>query len=222
MNARSRRRVAATLGVTGGALGALAGVVQATLGTRIPEWTGDKASPVALGLLTILASGIALLAAVRLRGPLSPARRLAAAAGLLMPGGLCFTTVGAMWYLPGTLLLLAGVVAVSAGDRYRTRELVMTNWFRILVSVLGAFELLMAVSAGPWPTIAVGVVGGLALVAAPWLSAARPALVLLVIGTLPFAVLTWWSLAGPLLAVLALAIGLPMLRGRDTRTAAAG
>lgn len=91
------------------------------------------------------------------------------------------------------------------------------NWLRTLISVLGAFELLMAVSAGPPVTIAVGVAGGLVLMAAPWMPAPGvPALrlraVLLVVGTLPFAILTWWSLASPLLAVLAFIIGLAALR----------
>ena len=89
------------------------------------------------------------------------------------------------------------------------------DWLRVLVSVLGAYEILLALSARP-AIAALGVVGGLLVVAAPW--AARRStgwsVALLLLGTLPFAVLTWWSLIVPFVAVLALAIGLPViLRG---------
>jgi len=44
MNARSPRRgqLAVRLGITGSLLGIVAGLAQATIGTRIPEWTGAK------------------------------------------------------------------------------------------------------------------------------------------------------------------------------------
>src|SRR4029079_1281339 len=62
-----RHRLVAALGLTGAALGIVAGAVQATIGPRIPEWTGAKASPVALGLLTIGLSALAGFVAVRQR-----------------------------------------------------------------------------------------------------------------------------------------------------------
>ena len=82
-----------------------------------------------------------------------------------------------------------------------------SRWLRTLVSVLGGFEVLMALRATPVLT-AVGVLGGLALLVAPWLLArARPVGLLLVgLGTVPFAALTWWTLVGPLLAVVALVL----------------
>lgn len=85
----------------------------------------------------------------------------------------------------------------------------------MLVSALGAVELLMAAGAGPVTTIAGGAVGGLALLAAPWVPDVRSALGLLIIGTLPFAALTWWTVVSPLLAVAALAIGLTTVHARD-------
>ena len=216
---QQNQHIASVVGLIGGALGVVAGLLQATLGSHLPDWSGHKADPVALGLLTILLSAISVLSAAALRRDVTPGRRLAAAAGLLVPGSLCFSTGGALWYLPGLLLFTGGVYAVIAGDALRTREVVATIWWHLLVSVLGAFELLMAVSAGPTVTIAVGVLGGVALAVAPWLPAWRIRLVLLLIGTLPFAILTWWSVAAPVLAVLALAIGLPTLRPRDVRPA---
>jgi hypothetical protein len=211
MNPHPRRlRAAAALGVLGGSLGVLAGGVQTGYGTDIPAWTGDKASPVALGLLTILLSGIAVLCAVTLRRQAPPAvgSRVAAAVGLAVPGGLCFSTVGRLWYLPGVLLLAATVFTIASTDLRQTRQVIASNWMRGLITALGAFELLMAVSAGPVITIAVGVVGGLALAASPWVPAARLRLLLLLVGALPFAILTWWSLVTPALAVLAISIGL--------------
>ena len=218
MRRRTRRRHAAgALGLFGGSMGVVAGLVQLTVGARIPDWTGDKASPVALGSLTVLLSGISLVCAIRLRHatPLPPGRQVTVTAGLLLPGLLCFSTTGTLWYLPGVLLVLAGVWAIAASDIRQTREVIEANWPSVLISALGGIELLMAVSAAPVTTMVIGVIGGLALVAAPWTSPARLRVGLLLVGALPFAVLTWWSLASPLLALLALAIGLPTLRSRS-------
>lgn len=215
MNRHAQRlQVAAALGLLGGSLGVVAGAVQASLGTHIPAWTGDKASPVALGSLTIMLSGISVLCAVRLRGlrPPSAGLRVAAAIGMVVPGGLCFSTVGRLWYLPGVLLLLATVFTIASADIRETWRVIESNWLRGLISALGAFELLMAVTAGQVTTVGVGVGGGLALAAAPWVPLPRLRLVLLLLGALPFAILTWWSLVTPLVAVLSLAIGLTVLR----------
>jgi hypothetical protein len=192
----------------------IVGLIQATLGGLIPNWTGNKANPVALGLLTIGLSLISATSAMTLRTTLGlrPGRRLAAALGLLIPGGLCFSTGGALWYVPGAVLLTGGVYAVLAGEGLRTRQVIAASWLHLLLSVLGGLEILMAVSAGPALTIGVGVAGGIALFAAPWPPVVGLRLALLLVGTLPFAILTWWSLAGPIIAVLGLAIGLTTLR----------
>jgi hypothetical protein len=217
MNRRQlRQRLAARLGLVGGALGAVAGLVQLSVGSRIPEVTGAKASPVALGSLTVVLSIVGMLSAVLLqRHPgIGPGRRIAAAVGLLVPGALCFSTVGTLWYVPGVLLVAAAVYATLAGDPAQTRKIFVGTWLHVLISVLGAFEVLMAVSAGPAATVAVGLIGGLALMTAPWPASRAIRLVLLLIGTVPFAVLIWWSVAGPLLAVVALGIGVATLRRR--------
>lgn len=125
-----------------------------------------------------------------------------------------------MWYLPGALLFPAGVYAVAGGQAHRTRHVIATTWLPALVSVLGGFEILMAVSAGPSTTIAVGAVGGVALIAAPWAPTVGLRIGLLLLGVVPFAVLTWWSVASPIVAVLALALGLTALRRRGSRGAA--
>lgn len=215
----ARPHTAGRLGVAGGILGVVAGSVQAAVGSRIPDWTGDKASPVGLGLLTVLLSLTALGAGATLltRADLSPGRRTLVAVALVVPAALCVSTVGRLWYGPGILLLAAFVSTLAAGGTRELGPVLLATRGRGLISVLGAFELLMAVSAGPAVTIAVGVLGGVALLVAPWLTGrARAArLPLLLLGTVPFAALTWWSLAAPLLAVVALALGLTSARDSD-------
>lgn len=208
----ARQRTAGRLGVAAGTLGVIAGVIQTTAGASIPNWTGNKDNPVGLGLLTILLSLVAVGVALTLRTPVmvSAGHRAAVAIGLLIPGTVCFSTVGRLWYLPGLLLLLAFGLTLTAGGAREVLDVVGANWTRGLISVLGAIEILMAVSARPVTTIVVGVAGGIALMVAPWLSGrVRTAYVpLLLIGTLPFAAVTWWSLATPLLAAVTLIIGL--------------
>lgn len=87
---------------------------------------------------------------------------------------------------------------------HRTTPSLSAGW-SVLVSLLGAFEVLMALGAGSALLRVVGVVGGVSLAAAPWVTGRlRPlALVLVVVGTVPFAALTITSLVTPLLSVLA-------------------
>ena len=87
----------------------------------------------------------------------------------------------------------------------RTTSSLGTRWMCVLVSLLGALEVLMALGAGSTPTRVLGVVGGLALAASPWVARRAPAaaLGLLVVGTVPFTVLTMTSLVTPVLAITA-------------------
>jgi hypothetical protein len=109
--------------------------------------------------------------------------------------------------------LAATTLGLGSGHGRETRQVIADNWLQDLLSALGGFELLMAVSAGEPAIVAVGVLGGLALLVAPWTPRGRLPAVLLLIGTVPFAALTWWSLVSPLLAVLALVLGF-IARGR--------
>jgi hypothetical protein len=87
----------------------------------------------------------------------------------------------------------------------RTTTLLTTRWMCVLVSLLGALELLMALGAGSALIRVVGVVGGLALAATPWVAGrVRGAgLLLLAVGTVPFVAVTITSLMTPVLAVVA-------------------
>jgi hypothetical protein len=207
----NRRRLSAGLGVAGAGLGLVAGVVQATVGSRIPEWTGAKAAPVPLGLLTVALSVLAAFAAVgQLRPGLALRARAGYALGLAVPGLLCLTTVGRLWYLPAVLL---GTAAALCVDRWpATAAALVRDRYRVLLSALGGCELLMAAGATPWG-MAVGGVGGLALIAAAWaFRTSGGVTAALVVGTLPFALVGWTVVVPILVAVVAVVLAVPILR----------
>jgi hypothetical protein len=113
----SRRQLGLRLGTVGAALGMLAGIVQWAFGSEIPDWTGNKLHPVQLGIITILLSSLAF-ASVRFaaRNPEALAWQKAAAwIGILAPAGICFTTVGRLWFLPGPLLIVAALLLLRPG-----------------------------------------------------------------------------------------------------------
>jgi hypothetical protein len=99
------------LGVAGACLGIVAGAVQWAFGDEIPELTGDKLHPVQLGLITIALSLLALGCVRYLADRAAPStlQRALATLGIIACAGICFTTVGALWYVPGPLLLMAAV-----------------------------------------------------------------------------------------------------------------
>ena len=181
-------------------------------GSQIPAWSGAKADPRALGLLTVLLSALALLAALRQsRLGLTTGLRGLAALALLVPGLLCLTTVGRLWYLPGLLIISAGILTVDSWTD--TASVVRQNWLRCLLSGLGACQLLMA--AGSTGVVSlVGVGSGIALIAAAfWPNPQRWALLgLIIIGTVPFAALAWTALVPVLVVLVTAAVAVPLVR----------
>ena len=216
--------VSARLAAIGGSLGVVAGVAQATIGSRIPDWTGNKNSHVALGLLTVALSASVLVAARTLRTATVPRPETLTAITLWLAtvAGVCSTTVGRLWAIPGALLLAAAAVTLAACGWQRFRTVVATNWLQGLLGLLGALEMLMAASAASATTVATGLVAGCVLIAAAILSrpGRRTTVILLVAATLPFVASTWWTIVTPLLTVVALAIGLAAT-GRNVRSSAA-
>lgn len=96
--------------------------MQWAFGSDIPGWTGDKLHPVQLGIITIALSLVALASvsdAARLADA-TPRRRIVPALGILAPAGICFTTVGRLWYVPGVLLILAAALLIARPPRSRT------------------------------------------------------------------------------------------------------
>ena len=205
-----QRGLARRLGVIGGAIGGLAGVVQATVGARIPAWTGSKLDPTRLGLLTIMLSLLAAAAAAHQQSPyLRVGPRAACALVLLAAALLGFSTVGRLWFLPGPLLLLAGVLTVDSFSG--TARLITGNWLRCLLGVLGAAELLMAAGASSG-TLVVGAVGGAALLAAAWASSRAAVAWLTAVGSVPFAVAAWTAVLPVVLLLTATVIATALVR----------
>jgi hypothetical protein len=214
----ARPRVAAGLGITGSVIGVIAGTVQALVGAQIPAWTGAKQEPVSLGLLTIALSLVAGYAAHRQAQPnTTVTSRVAYAAALLIPGLLCFTTVGRLWFLPGPLLLAAALFSLDSIRH--TWTLISRNWLRCMFVLLGAAELLMAAGTAP-DLLAVGAVGGIALIAAATAARSRTSLVtLMVLGTVPFTALAWTAVIPVLLLLVVAALAVPLTRQASSRAA---
>jgi uncharacterized membrane protein YfcA len=221
-------RLGAYLATVGASLGIVAGLVELTLGPHIRSWVGSKQDTTRLGLATITLSAIALLAAVTWmqRRETSPGTRLLIVVGLIVPGVICFTTVGRAWYVPGALLIVAAVTAASE-LRQDAREVVETisrRWLAALTVLLGAFYIFLGATAlGVAGMLGIG--GGITILAIVALSSRIPtrvASLVLVAAALPFAVLTWWSIVTPALAILVVATGWFALRrsarfARDSR-----
>ena len=116
-----------------------AGLVQATLGAVIPDWTGDKLAPVGLGLLTVGLAALALVAARRFRRPERSPGHAGRRARWRRPGRACCasTTVGVLAWVPAVLLVAAGVLAVADGAGEAARA-VVAHRPQVLLSALGA------------------------------------------------------------------------------------
>jgi hypothetical protein len=199
----------------GGVLGVAAGLAQAGFGSRIPTWTGAKAEPLALGLLTITLSLVAAAGAWAWRRP----DQLLPPTVAVICASIGFSTVGRLWYLPGPLILAAALAGVRdwRAAAHRTRD----SWTQILLAVLGCCDLLLAAAATPWITLTAATSGAALLTAAVLIRGrSRPAVALVVLGTVPFALIAWTALVPVLVLVLALSllaltrrVGAPRLAG---------
>ncbi|MEP7089303.1 MAG: hypothetical protein ABI776_04280 [Nocardioidaceae bacterium] len=209
-------RVGSVLTITGAALGVSTGIVQAVFGSQIPEWSGAKAEPLPLGILTIALSCMAATAALVVRrGANRPTKQVAMLATVVVVALVCFTTVGRLWLVPGPLLLLgAGLQTPTVTEVW---TVVRSEAIPALVVALGACELLMAAGATPLPMI-VGGLGGAALVTGATLARTHPRIcaALLLAGTVPFAVVAWTALVPLLVLVLVAALAAPLLHRSAT------
>jgi len=209
-DAAGRRRIGSMLAAAGAVLGVVAGIVQASVGSDIPDWTGAKASPGALGALTIVLSLVAAAGWAGLRRP-TAGEPLVALAALVVPALVGFTTVGRLWFAPGPLLLVGAALSIASWRE--TADLTRRSWTRVLLAALGGFEMLMAAGATP-AVMAVGAAGGAALVAAAITGAHRRRrfIGLVLLGTIPFATVAWTALVPVLLLLVAAALATALLR----------
>jgi hypothetical protein len=106
------RAAIAVLSVVGVTLGVVAGVVQLSLGSTIPAWTGNKADTTGLGVTTIVLSLIAGAALWQLRRPLHTWTWVACGVVGIAAPAVCFTTVGRLWFVPGPVLLVTVLLAL--------------------------------------------------------------------------------------------------------------
>jgi hypothetical protein len=113
----------------------------------------------------------------------------------------------------GALGVVAGIVQATVGPWIPARFFA-DDWFRVLLTALGGFEVLMAAGAAPLTMVAVGAVGGVALITAAWLRTAPRAVVvgLIAVGTVPFAALAWSAVVPLLLAVVVVVVAVPVVR----------
>ena len=208
-------RLAGRLALAGACLGVIAGLIELTVGPSVRDLVGNKQDTTRLGLVTTVLSVAALVSAValwRARGGI-PARRVAIALGLLVPALVCFTTVGALWFLPGPLLLAAGALVLSGTRRHELATACSERHWRVgLLVACGAMYVLLGATALGLAGM-LGILGGVLI----WAAARAPqppwtAYALLLGGAVPFAAATWWSVVTPLIAVLSVIIGRGVIR----------
>ena len=147
-------KFAIKLGTWGAVLGILAGLMEAGIGAQIRPWIGDKENPVILGCVTLLLSSLALTAMlfVSKRDMSTRNSQLAIFLGVLLPATICFTTVGRLWYLPGSLLLAA---AAFLGAEFwitprPTVSPATAGWAWRLMAGMGSLVVLLSIGLAFW------------------------------------------------------------------------
>lgn len=142
-------------GILGGGLGILAGLIEMSIGAQILPWIGNKESPAVLGLITFFLSGIALLSVLSARDhvKLTNDRKLAIFFGVLLPAAICFTTVGRLWYLPGSLLivtclLLAHEFWFGQSKLSSPKTISRKFWVNQILGGIGSLIILVSVALG--------------------------------------------------------------------------
>lgn len=179
-------------------------------------WVGDKQDTTRLGVTTIVLGAVALAAALAVHRTFRgrPANRLAIAFGLALPALVCFTTVGRLWYVPGALLLGSGALVLAGSRRSElTAVLDERRWRSGLLVMCGAYDVFLGTALGT--TGLLGVLGGALIWGAAGTARRSPALAYaLLAGALPFASVTWWSVVAPLVAVLAVTLGVGLIRSQ--------
>jgi hypothetical protein len=143
-----------------------------------------------------------------------------------VPGAICFTTVGRLWYLPGAILVVAGLLVLAdlRGETSALRATVDRNWTAILTAVLALLYLFLGATALGLAGL-LGILGGLGVLAVLAFRTRLPAalgLALLAVAMVPFALLAWWSVAVPLIGGLLIATGWAALKSSAQSTRVRG
>lgn len=143
------------LGKLGSMLGILAGLMEMCIGVRILSWIGNKQNPTILGLITFFLSGVAFLSVVSARKRVKPSndRKLLIFLGVLLPAAICFTTVGRLWYLPGSILIMTCILLVYEywfGQSKDNSKKIFSKkfWINQIVGGIGSLIILVSVVLG--------------------------------------------------------------------------
>ena len=148
---------AVKFGLFGSTLGLLAGLIELTIGAQIRPWIGNKENPFVLGLVTLFLSAVALGSIASARHAEFPTNdgKLAIFLGVFVPAVICLTTVGRLWYLPGSLLLTAAFLfarqfwfGASPADAHMA--LPSLNSASRLIAGMGGVVVLAAVGLAFW------------------------------------------------------------------------
>lgn len=210
-------RWAPCVGLGAGILGIAAGLIELSIGGSIRSWIGDKHDTIRLGIVTVLLGAAALAASLGIlrerRAPQGRVGRvrLFAGTGLVVPGLIGFTTVGRLWYVPGSLMVLSAVALVRDSRHHDAipAGAIAASWTRGLVAVLGVLLAALGVAAHGSNAVLAISGGGLVIATAVWMRRFPVVVTIpgLVVAVAPFAVATWWSIVTPLIAVLTISIG---------------
>ncbi len=146
------KKITIRLGKMGSALGALAGLIEMSIGAQIRPWIGNKENPAVLGLITLFLSGIAFVSVLLAGKHVKPTndRKLAIFLGILLPAAICFTTVGRLWYLPGLLLITTCLLLAYEywfGQAKVSFPKTISRRFRVnqIIGVLGSLVILISI-----------------------------------------------------------------------------
>jgi hypothetical protein len=204
-------RLIGVLATAGATLGIIAGLVDVAVGPSIRGWVGNKLNTSILGIATIALSALALAAAIawQRNGSRVGLRRLGTAVALAVPAILCFTTIGRLWYLPGSILLIAAAtILVNSTREDFEGAMNARRWLRGLLVILGGFYVFLGADALGLAG-ALGIAGGLGIwaVLAHDSALRRASFAVIALCALPFAIATWWSAVTPLIALLMLVLG---------------
>lgn len=133
-------------------LGIMLGSAESVFGDRILTFIGNKNSYVLLGFITMILNSVILITVLytKTHTSLNNDQKLGVILGIILPAGICFTTIGMLWYIPGTLLILSALglsyeywsKSLEHGSSYKIKKLTLSGFLSfggiilILVSLL--------------------------------------------------------------------------------------
>jgi len=135
-------------------LGIVLGLVESVFGNQILIFIGNKSSYVVLGFITMILSSMILITVLyaKTHSSLNNDQKVGVIFGIILPTGICFTTIGMLWYFPGTLLILSALglsynywgKSLKLGLSYKNKKLTLSG----LLSFVGIILILVSLLFG--------------------------------------------------------------------------